>query len=109
VVVRLEGEVDELQRQLAAVATSEWDRISRERDEARTDNDRLRESLQAERAAVKRLNTRAGEVDRLRGLLREACDWISRHGELSCDECFQRVSIPTEWYDRSRAALEGKP
>jgi len=34
----------EADRQLAAVATSEWDRISRERDEARAANERIKEA-----------------------------------------------------------------
>lgn len=36
------------------------------------------------------------------GLLREAKNFIDRHGELSADECFLRVSIPTDWYERAK-------
>jgi hypothetical protein len=38
------GEIVRLRAQLAAVATSEWDRISRERDEALAANERIKEA-----------------------------------------------------------------
>jgi NTP pyrophosphatase (non-canonical NTP hydrolase) len=97
VVVRLEGEVDELQRQLAAVATSEWDRISRERDEAHRERDAYRDALYTARREVESMGelarATARHAEELRGLLREVQ--------------FDAVTS-WEWRSRVRAALEGK-
>jgi hypothetical protein len=42
-----------------------------------------------------------------KALLREACDVVNRHCELSSDECFMRVSISTDWYERAKEVRGG--
>jgi len=97
-------ELTTLRAQLAAVATSEWDRISRERDEAHRERDAYRDALDTARREVESMGelarATARHAEELRGLLREAVD--GRFGEGIVTQ------VTWNWFERSAAALEGK-